>query len=651
MRQTLATSFAVALALPLLAQQQPAPPQPRPPIFRAGAHYVRVDAYPTDKKGNIVEGLTRDDFEIYEDGKLQEIESANFITFDRWTPDGERKDPRTQQDAYDLAADPNWRVFVIVIDPDAYTMEARHYLRAPLHDFIERNLGPRDLFGLLTTRNEWTDLVLGQTTTAANAAIDSREWPDPERIDDRDWPYYECGMGSLIGIKRLDDTYLLFEGLVKMLGLVRQERKGIIFVSNGLSVPARSNGSGSSNPFPPSIPKIGIEGGRIGGIGGMGPRDRVGTRSMASFCNAERMRLTNIDFRERHRELLEAARQGNVAFYPVSPLGLQTLPFKERGGVDMGRYHANVRRADSLITLANETDGIAIVNTNDLSGGLRRIANDMQAYYVLGYYTTNTKWDGGVRSIKVRLKPKRNTVRARKEYRAPTEGEIAAFSRPSAPRVPTPEENAVAALTPVRSYLPFTSYAAREAGALSIVLELPKAATAWPASTEILVMAESADGTPAPSTRTTLKSTTRTVVMRLPLEAGYAASTAYVRVRTEGMVFTDLVPLPPASTIVGDAMLLRNGTPAALRSFSRSDVIRVEWAILRPLDASAVRLLDRRGQPLPIRLDVDEDARADRHAVAAELALAPLARGEYIVEIIASASAVSERKLVAFRVE
>ena len=38
---------------------------------------------------------------------------------------------------------------------------------------------------------------------------------------------------------------------------------------------------------------------------------------------------------------------------------------------------------------------------------MTRIANDLQAYYVLGYYTTNTKWDGEVRSIKVRLKPKR----------------------------------------------------------------------------------------------------------------------------------------------------------------------------------------------------------------------------------------------------
>ena len=75
---------------------------------------------------------------------------------------------------------------------------------------------------------------------------------------------------------------------------------------------------------------------------------------------------------------------------------------------------------------------------------------------MLGYYTTNTTWDGGLRSIKVRLRPKRpsarpgtgDTIRARRQYRAPTQEEIAAISasvrptRPAAsaaapPRTPT----------------------------------------------------------------------------------------------------------------------------------------------------------------------------------------------------------------------
>jgi hypothetical protein len=89
-------AIAVVAGAAAQSQQPPAPPAARPPVFRAGAHYVRVDAYPT-RDGKIVEGLTKDDFEIYEDGKLQTIEGAEYITFDTWTPDAERKNPRTPQ--------------------------------------------------------------------------------------------------------------------------------------------------------------------------------------------------------------------------------------------------------------------------------------------------------------------------------------------------------------------------------------------------------------------------------------------------------------------------------------------------------------------------------------------------------------------------
>src|SRR5258705_4534880 len=112
------------------------------------------------------------------------------------------------------------------------------------------------------------------------------------------------------------------------------------------------------------------------------------------------------------------------------------MPFYERGGVNMSAYHAQNARADTLRTLASETDGIAIVNTNNLAEGMRRIADDLHAYYVLGYYTTNTNWDGRVRSIKVRLKPKQNTIRARRQYRAPTLAEIAALSASSSAVAP-----------------------------------------------------------------------------------------------------------------------------------------------------------------------------------------------------------------------
>jgi VWFA-related protein len=442
------------LLLPLcaltLSGQQPSPdpqqPQPRPPVFRAGAHYVRVDAYPTAKDGKIVEGLTKDDFEIYEDGKIQTIESSEYITFDTWTPDAERKDPRNQEHAYELAGDPTYRVFVIVLDRRAYNMEGRHYMRAPLHEFIDRNLGPRDLFGLLSTEQTWTELTLGQKTIAANALVDSLRWVYPADRDERLIPYYECGLEWLIPRKLTEETYDLLDGLVRVLALVRQEKKSIVFVANNLSRDGAVRGGVSTGGMPP-VPRIGVPDGRIGIM----PRgDRGAGRTADSFCSAERLRLTNIDFEMRFRELLRSARQGNVAFYPIAPAGLQGIPFKAGArGFDFDAHRRQTARTDTLITLAHETDGIPIVNTNDLAGGMRRIANDMRAYYVLGYYTTNTNWDGRVRSIKVRLKPKRDTIRARREYRAPTPAEIAGLSNPTVSRPappPTAEQNALAAL-------------------------------------------------------------------------------------------------------------------------------------------------------------------------------------------------------------
>jgi hypothetical protein len=83
------------------------------------------------------------------------------------------------------------------------------------------------------------------------------------------------------------------------------------------------------------------------------------------------------------------------------------------------------------VTLANQTDGVPFV-TNDLPRAVQRLADDLFGYYLLGYYTTNTKWDGGLRTIKVKLKSSGDAIRARRQYRAPTEAEIAALANPPA---------------------------------------------------------------------------------------------------------------------------------------------------------------------------------------------------------------------------
>ena len=73
-------TFVVIVPRPSGVSGQALQPPQRPPVFRAGANYVRVDAYPT-LGGEILPHLTKDDFEIFEDGKPQTIAAAEFVTF------------------------------------------------------------------------------------------------------------------------------------------------------------------------------------------------------------------------------------------------------------------------------------------------------------------------------------------------------------------------------------------------------------------------------------------------------------------------------------------------------------------------------------------------------------------------------------------
>src|SRR4051812_46780717 len=158
----------------LVTAQQPAQPPPtqaqQRPVFRGGTHFVRVDAYPSEN-GHIVEGLKPEDFEIVEDGKPQHIDSFDFVKFEGFTPDAARRDPVSQREGFDKAADPRYRLFVIYVDMtftrSAGSVTANQdlpHIRQPLVNFLDRVIGPQDLYGFLTSRNSVKDLVLGQKT-------------------------------------------------------------------------------------------------------------------------------------------------------------------------------------------------------------------------------------------------------------------------------------------------------------------------------------------------------------------------------------------------------------------------------------------------------------------------------------------------------
>ena len=422
--------FFVPERVPSAATQQPAPTEAQQrPVFRGGTQFVRVDAYPV-QNGKIVEGLTAGDFEILEDGRPQRIESFDFIRFAGLSPEAERRDPVSQQAGYDLAADPRYRVFVVYVDMAFSTsagpfagVENLPQVQQPLINFFERVVGPQDLYGFLTSRNSARDLVLAQKTTVTVSQIKDLWRAKLMERDDTDEMLRGCG-GIPPARARADATYTTLMDVVATLGSVRQERKNLVLVTNLLP---RWRAETSAAGRDAQLPRVGIERGRVTADDReVATNARIGNPSV---CAAEAQRLAQMDFDARFRTLLAAAKRENVSFYAITPGGLQAPP--DRAGTTAMR-----NAYDDLRSLADETEGVAVTDTNDLDGGFRRIADDLAACYVLGYYTTNTNFDGRLRSIAVKLKPTAAAgikIRARRQYRSPTPEEISAMSAAMSP--------------------------------------------------------------------------------------------------------------------------------------------------------------------------------------------------------------------------
>ena len=140
--------------------------------------------------------------------------------------------------------------------------------------------------------------------------------------------------------------------------------------------------------------------------------------------------LTGIENQSQLRTTVNSAVRANVAFYPVDSRGLvATSPVGDasassgRGtGAFTGSKQAGNRSAtqgsqDTLYTLASDTGGKALIDSNDLSLGIRQAQQDISSYYILGYYSTNAAEDGKFRKISVKLASKELQASAKVDFR------------------------------------------------------------------------------------------------------------------------------------------------------------------------------------------------------------------------------------------
>ena len=87
-------------------------------------------------------------------------------------------------------------------------------------------------------------------------------------------------------------------------------------------------------------------------------------------------------------------------------------------GVGQNRVKENFNnQQETLATLALDTGGKALLDSNDLTDGMRQVQHDLNSYYVLTYVSSNTAQDGRYRRIQVKLAPRLAALRAKLDYR------------------------------------------------------------------------------------------------------------------------------------------------------------------------------------------------------------------------------------------
>ena len=141
---------------------------------------------------------------------------------------------------------------------------------------------------------------------------------------------------------------------------------------------------------------------------------------------------------EEFKQIIDESRRVNAAIYFVNARGLEGLPdaFTDYSTIlpaeDLGfAFSQEAETQEGSVSLAADSGGFTVRNSNDLAAGLKRIADETRAYYLIGYNPTNTARNGAFRRIEVKVRGRRGLeVRARKGYYAPSDHDTAPEVRP-----------------------------------------------------------------------------------------------------------------------------------------------------------------------------------------------------------------------------
>jgi VWFA-related protein len=662
---------------PAQSPSQPSPQAGQPeqqPTFRAGINYVAVDVIVTDRKDAPVTDLRREDFEVLEDGKAQPIEQFRLVKVDRTPQPG---DPiprriRNRDDEQLEASREDVRIFAILLDDYHVRKLTALSVKEPLTKFLE-TLAPNDLVAVMYPMTPVTDLMFTNDHESIIGAV--------QKFEGRKFDYTprnrfeeEYSRYPTTEVERIRNEVVMdaISALAIRMGSMRQGRKSIVFVSEGLTI-----------MLPPQMQRANAQ----------APVDPLQAAAGAAVADSPRQQ-SNEFFNQamidnRLREVFRDVNRNNTSIYSLDPRGLTPFEYDIDAVPGGNISFATDRRAlqqtqDTLRVLAENTDGRAIVNRNSLVQGLTQIVRDSSYYYLLGYNSTQSQNDGKFHEIKVRVKRSGVDVRARKGYWALTAADVKRVNNPT-PNLAKPVATALATIAPsVQAGKYVQTWVGTEKGdngktRVTLVWE-PLAAAPGSGRREqagrVGILASNASGdllfrggtpdadatggtVPAAPHRISFEAPPGKLEMRLTIQEAGSGGTLDQEVRS--ITVPDLTAPQAAistprvfrartareyQTLVADAAAV----PIAVREFSRTERLLIRFDAYaaggEQAQPTAV-LLNRAGQKMS-DIPVAPAQAGGSHQI--NLSLASIPAGEYLVEVSVKTATGEAKELIPLRV-
>src|SRR5215210_735938 len=429
--------LAAALLTVLPAAAQEAPQEQEETFFESiDVQVVNVEVFVTDRQGKRVTGLSRDDFEILEDGKPVEI--SNFYAVDggrselpRETETAAAPAPAVPRPEPSGEIPPEQRLHLaIVVDDLTLAAQSRNRLLQSLEKEVLPRLRPDDFAMVAVVAGTSVRIVQGLTAdpaqirTALEEATRSAPQGTARMMDKREM------------LSRIDNVGLQMpgenQGADFNAGVVEQLYHDLQSYAAQRGMEARA----SLNALESFVDSLsGLPGRKavlyMGGGLSTRPGEALFQAWQSKFGTLARVRGVNIstssfdgqreDLSKNFHDLVEHANANRVTFYTLGALEeLSGVGADTRTSDSWGVTLENLEKMNlqqSLERIASGTGGLAGVDLIDPRSLFDRMRQDFDSYYSLGYVPVRRR-DGKNRRIEVRIRGQQNLqVRTREGRR------------------------------------------------------------------------------------------------------------------------------------------------------------------------------------------------------------------------------------------